>query len=190
MKKIFALIILAVLMSACSGTPEREFIVEWDKTADHTSYKTFAFQPTLGIEGEGFPADLGTYIRTATIKELTDRGYVYSEENPDLIVDYALAIEKKTEEKTVTTARPKSAGVGGVIHDYNVPTDDFKERKEIIHYREGTLRADVIDVRTKKLFWECIVIGKLNKPDPKKLEARATDAVKAVWEKWTFTAGT
>ncbi len=189
MRKLLTLVLFAVLTMAvaCSSGPEVRSDV--DSTVDASKFKTFSFQPEFGMEGEGFSPELGPLVREGTRSRLEKLGYTYVEidQNPDLVFDFHLSAETVREERVKSTAKPTSTGVGGAIHDYNVPSGEFQNRKEIIEYEKGTLRADAINVGDNKLFWECIVIGKLNRPENSEKRKEAVEGVlDIVFEEWKF----
>ena len=81
-----SLVTLAVLTaSGCSSRPEIR--LDRNPSVAFSDYKTFAFTNPNMETGDRYVTVMSGRMREATRQELERRNYVYSESNPDLLVD-------------------------------------------------------------------------------------------------------
>lgn len=175
MKKLILIIIIPLLMSACS----KQIVANYseDPDADFGRYMTYAWDiPLNKAVNESFNPlvnnDLvNKKIKSAIDERMESRGYIYSDENPDLLINFHTMVENRSE---VTSAYPNSY--------YFWWRNDIRT----INYKEGTLIIDLIDAETDELIWQGYATGVLDSED---LTLSADDGVRMIFEEFPYRAG-
>lgn len=142
-----------------------------DPAADFASYRTYGFVPVPATNIEGKTTALTIYLMKAIRQEMDSRGYEYTEESPDLWINFNAFRRATADTAThVTPAYGYSDYYGYRAGLYNMPFVGFGEQEETVHYKVGTANIDVVDARKKVLVWVGIAEGRLtdammNSPD-------------------------
>jgi len=142
-----------------------------DPAAEFSSYRTYGFVPTPATNIEGKTTALTIYLMKAIRQEMDSRGYQYTEESPDLWINFNAYRQAGAETATyVTPAYGYSDYYGYRAGLYNIPFVGFGEQEETVHYKVGTANIDVVDARKKQLIWVAVAEGRLtdammNSPD-------------------------
>jgi hypothetical protein len=165
------------LISACQSLPQIHAL--YDQTADLNRYTTFAFYPQLQPEGEEYDKLSTRYIKAAIMTQMISKGYRYSN-NPDLWVNFNTYTKEKIQDLSDVMPHPYY----DFRHDYGVWGNYPHYETRIEQYTEGTLNIDVIDKSNKKLLWEGIAVGRLNKRTLDNLEEKINQAVALIFEKF------
>jgi Domain of unknown function (DUF4136) len=97
-KSISALtVVLGFSFMLMTGTAlAQKVTIDYDRNADFSKYKTYAF-------GQGTPAPetlMNQRIQEAIERQLAEKGLTRVENNPDLIVVYHCAVDKRTQLST------------------------------------------------------------------------------------------
>jgi hypothetical protein len=85
------------------------------------------------------------------------RGYKYSAENPDLLVNFFMNTRERTE------VRP-NVGAGYGYYGYREGLYGgwpLYDRDRTINYQIGTINVDIVDAAKKQLIWEGISEGRV-----------------------------
>jgi hypothetical protein len=142
-----------------------------DPPAEFSSYRTYGFVPMPATNIEGKTTALTIYLMKAIRQEMDSRGYQYTEESPDLWINFNAFRHAGAETAThVSPAYGYSDYYGYRAGLYNIPFVGFGEMEETVHYKVGTANIDVVDARKKQLIWVAIAEGRLtdammNSPD-------------------------
>jgi Domain of unknown function (DUF4136) len=142
-----------------------------DPAAQFSSYRTYGFVPMPATNIEGKTTALTIYLMKAIREEMDSRGYQYTEESPDLWINFNAFRHAGADTAThVTPAYGYSDYYGYRAGLYNMPFIGFGEQEETVHYKVGTANIDVVDARKKVLIWVSIAEGRLtdammNSPD-------------------------
>ena len=142
-----------------------------DPKADYSSYRTYGFVPTPATNIEGKTTPLTIYLMKAIRQEMDSRGYQYTEDSPDLWINFNAYRQAGADTATyVTPAYGYSDYYGYRAGLYNLPYVGFGEMEETVQYKVGTANIDVVDARKKVLIWVGIAEGRLtdammNSPD-------------------------
>jgi hypothetical protein len=149
MKKLFSPIFLLLIAASCATI---KVTSDFDKTAQFSGYKTYAFTPevqTLNVE------ELNrNRIIKAVENELSLKGFSKSE-NPDVLIDIKLTGEKK---QTATA----TGGYGG--YGYRYGWGGGTTTVSYDSYVEGTLFVEMIDAPKKTIVWQGRGVGTVD-PD-------------------------
>jgi hypothetical protein len=137
---------MALLLVVSLPAVAQKVVVDFDKAASFTNYKTYAWK-------EGTPAKSplnNTRILDAIDKQLAAKGFmkVDAEQNPDLVVLYHAAVDIETQINTVN--------MGGYYGWYG-PYGGLGGGSSTTYVDKipvGTLRVDIGDPKAKKLLWQ------------------------------------
>jgi hypothetical protein len=145
MKNLLLLALAGILFTSCASI---KVTSDFDKTADFTSYKTYAFTEEALNLGIG---DLNqNRVIAAAEKELGVKGFTKSE-TPDVLIDMNLVT------KDVQTATAYTSGGGGYYgagYRYGYGGGMSTTTINYDSYEEGTLFVDMIDATEEKLVWQ------------------------------------
>jgi len=142
-----------------------------DPAAEFSSYRSYGFVPMPATNIEGKTTALTIYLMKAIRQEMDSRGYQYTEESPDLWINFNAYRHAGADTAThVTPVYGYSDYYGYRAGLYNLPFVGFGEQEETVHYKVGTANIDVADARKKMLIWVGIAEGRLtdammNSPD-------------------------
>jgi hypothetical protein len=139
---------LGLVLTGCTtpGGPQVES--ETAPDADFSTFRTFAFATQPGPSGDEAPLRiLDTNIRTAIRNELASRGYVESEEGPDL----RIAFESVTQEKV--KSNPFRIGIGMGSWGGNTGGSVGVGTSGVDSYSEGRLVVRAIEVQPNREVW-------------------------------------
>ena len=133
-----------------------------DPAAQFSSYRTYGFVQIPGTNLEGKLTPLTIYFMKAIRQEMDSRGYRYTEESPDLWVNFNAARGATGGSAThVSPVYGYSDYYGYRAGLYNVPFIGFGEQEETIQYAVGTANIDVVDANKKQLVWVGIADARL-----------------------------
>jgi hypothetical protein len=158
-----------VVVTACSSGPDIRR--EVSPSANFGAYKTFAFFPELATDRAGYETVFTGHLKAATRRNMEAKGYVYSEKNPDLLLNFYANVEDKQELRST----PVSMGYYGAGY-YGYRSSMYyginTQQVETVNYKEGTLTIDLVDPAQKKLVWSATAEGRVSKearknPGPK-----------------------
>ena len=151
-------IIVAVFANAC--TPSVKVTADYDRSINFSAYKTFSmYEMKADNVNQLNQARIEKYIRM----EMSKRGYVESNINPDLKVN-AVTVLKNRRGISVTTTY---SGYGGFYRPYGawgVPVSGYTA-VSTYDYKDGSLVIDVIDAKANKMIWTGSAVAELyNQP--------------------------
>jgi hypothetical protein len=176
MKKRILLPTILILVG-CSTWPKVDTSYELDY--NHWKYDTFSLAPSGGnvhAASKLYQQLTDMSIRSAVIAELTARGYVQSNTQPDLTVHYQIVPDQKT--NTATDV-------------YAYRDDPYWETLPGWPYEhgEGTLVIDLMDNKGKHLIWRGWTTRSVyEKRNSEQIKERITGAVKAMFRKFPGSA--
>lgn len=151
-------IIVAVFASACA--PSVKVSSDHDRAVNFSAYKTFSMYEMKAHNVNQLNQDrIEKYIR----QEMSKRGYVENNNNPDLKVNAVTVLKNRRGVSTTTTYsaygifyRPYAAWAVPVSGHTSVST---------YNYKDGSLVIDVIDTKANKMIWTGSAVAELyNQP--------------------------
>ena len=158
--KTFKVVLMAFVAILFFGCALMNVGYDQDNTVDFKQYKKFAWyikDPTAFKYDEFDNQILESNIKNLVSGELKKRGYIVSVENPDLLLDYELMIERKVNQvQTPVYSHPYNYGYGypnrpGTF--YNNSSVIIGYQTQNIPYKDGTLTISMVDRKTNKLVW-------------------------------------
>lgn len=176
-----AIVGAAVVIGGCASSPK--IYTNQDPTANFGDYQTFGFQAKLGTDGDEYASLASQYLKAATVREMTARGYKESA-NPDISVNFSVV----TEEKIRTTQTPTAGGYYG-YRGYGAWGGYGGYETRVTQYTEGTVNLDIIDVRKQQLVWEGVVVGKVTDEVRNNLQAVCNEVVTEILASYPYVAG-
>jgi len=151
MKLIGAL--LVALIAGCATTDAPDMRVDYDRSADFSVYRTFGFPKETGTDRGGYSTLITSYFKNSVSTAMEARGYKYSEENPDLLVNFYMNTRDRSE------LRPDlGAGYYG-YRDGLYGGWPMYQQNRTFNYQIGTINLDIVDAAKKQLIWEGVSEG-------------------------------
>ena len=160
--------ILSVLLLVCAPLAfAQKITVEFDQSADFSSYKTFAIRGgQLNSKNAALNNDLvKKQIEADITKSLTAKGLTAAEGKSDLNIRYHLGTSRRTE-----------------VERYPAGWRGWGTRVVKVPYAEGTLVIDMRDPNSKSLVWRGIAAEE--KSNATQIQGKLNDMVKKALEKY------
>lgn len=154
--------IAGLLLAGCTSAPK----VRSDTAAntDFKSYRTFGFVPELATDKAGYTTLITQHFKLAIQAEMTALGYSYTNENPDLLVNFNSNVENRSETRTMPAAT-FNYGYYNYRRGYYTSIPVYRTEVDTVHYKVGTVNIDVVDAAKKQLIWEGLSEGVLKNKD-------------------------
>jgi Domain of unknown function (DUF4136) len=172
-------------LSACANLPNVRS--SFDRSADFTQYKTFAFLSPLATDRDGFQSIVSQQLKVATQREMEARGLRMDINAPQLLINFNAALVDKTRVSSSPVMVDGGLGFyGGGFYGYRRGMyslwPQYVEQTVVFNYKEGTLSIDVIDAARKQLVWEGVVTdSSVTQEELADLPASLSNAVKAAF---------
>ena len=167
MKKIIkGTLILALAVAASACGLKLYTSSDFDHSVDFTQYHTYSFylQASLGVSEFN-----DVRIRNSIKEVMSSKGYVESDENPDLLID---AISMMLNKQSVSINANNRGYRPG-------PMASSIATMKTTNYKEGTLVIEVIDTKTGKLVWTGTGSGEVTK-QPRNLDQAVKEIVSKI----------
>lgn len=200
---LFALLSLG--LSACSSP--RQATVDYDRNVNFEQYKTYGFyQPspedrvatdqtssakpvadevkTENAEAKAYTTLLDQHFKTAINTEMTALGYQYSEQNPQLLVNYMTNVETRSDVRSSPFSINAGYGYYGRSSSFMFGIPLFGNQLEKTEYKVGTVTIDVIDASEQRLVWQGLVDGRLSKKAMENPQQAINDAVQLIYQRY------
>ena len=155
---ISLLLVTALLFSGCTATKmattnqiyETPIAVEanFDEDLDFSKYSTWTWVPSIGATGDEILDDpeFRDVVGTAVQKELFSKGYVMNDQNPDLVLNAIVAVEK-IDKKYI------EENFQGSYHpEYYADLPDGGSGKS--SWDEGTMMIFIYDASKGQVVWQ------------------------------------
>ena len=140
-------------LSACASLPQVR--TSYDRSADFTQYKTFAFMSPLATDRGGYQSLVSQELKAATRREMEARGMRMDDVAPQLLVNFNAALVDKTRVSSMPVLVNGGLGFyGGSYYGYRrgayLPWPQYVDQTIVSNYKEGTINIDVIDASRKQ----------------------------------------
>lgn len=162
------------LAAGCASAPPQPESVR-DPGVDFAAFRTFGWAPGPGANEADQPLLLlDQNIRAAISAEMRRRGYVESQDDPDLRIAYDTASQEKIESNPVRVGVGMGSWGGNVGGSVNVGSPSVR------NYREGTLVIHAIDTARNAEVWQGRVSARLgkNRLEPAAVAAAVSTAMR------------
>jgi len=150
----------AVLISACASAPAIRR--ETNPAATFSSYKTFGFLSPLATDKFAYETLLTQHLKDATRQAMESKGYVFSNNAPDLLLNFFVNIQEKQDVYT-SPGPPRYVGYAGGYYGYRTGYYRVSTATiETVNYKQGTLTIDLVDAKQKALAWTATAEGRVS----------------------------
>jgi hypothetical protein len=159
-----AFALLAALFAAgCATTTGPKTRIDYDRSADFSVYRTYGFPKETGTDRGGYSTLVTSYLKSAMSSQMEARGYKYSAEHPDLLVNFYMNTRDRTELRSTPNM---SLGYGYYGYRYGLYNAwPLYDEDRTVTYKVGTLNIDIVDAEKKQLIWEGVAEGRVNEED-------------------------
>ena len=179
----------ALVLAACATGPDVR--TDYNPAVDFKQYETFGWVSELGTDRADYSTLTTNYFKDAVRGEMQQLGYSYTEQNPDLLVNFYASMRERTE--TRPTAHPYGTfGYGYYGYRYGLyspwPRYGFgfgpQYGYDTVRYTVGTANVDVIDADERQLIWEGVAEGRLTGEDLERPDQAIANAVNDIFEQF------
>jgi len=185
LKIIWFLPLMVALVGCASGPNIRS---ELDSQADFSQYRSFAFASPLGTDKAGYTTILTERLKAATRMQMEQRGYVYNDQSPDLLVNFLTQVSTQSE-YVPPPPMPWGANYYGYRMGFYGPWAGYQFPPQVIQYTQGVLNIDLIDAKKKQMVWEGIATTVINDIEQASNEAFIGPLVADIFKRYPFLAG-
>jgi hypothetical protein len=155
----FFLLLLALLAGCAASGPTIR--VDRDPAVDMKAYRTFGFFDQVATDRVQYTTIISSRLKQATRDQLERRGYSYSEESPDLRVNFYLNVVDKQEVRS-TPSTTVGMGYYGYRGGMYGAWSGYPYDVDTVNYRQGTLSIDLVDARKNALVWQGVAEGRVS----------------------------
>ncbi|SNY45052.1 protein of unknown function [Arsukibacterium tuosuense] len=204
--RIFSLSAALLLgLSACSST--RQAMVDYDRTVNFQQYQTYGFyQPspeeraateqaasaeplaeqakTEDAETKAYTTLLDQHFKSAINTEMAALGYQYSEQNPQLLVNYMTNVETRSDVRSSPFSINAGYGYYGRSSSFMFGIPLFGNQLEKTEYKVGTVTIDVIDASEQRLVWQGLIDGRLTKKAMANPQQAINETVQLIYQSY------
>ncbi len=177
----------ALALAGCATTAARDITVDYDHSADLTSYRTYGFPNQVGTDRAGYSTLVTGYFKDAVNREMQKRGYVYDEKDPDLLVNFFSNVREVTDARTTPRVY---LGYGYYSYRYGLyggwPLYD--EDVNAVRYKVGTVNLDIVDGERMQLIWGGVAEGRITQADMKNPRVAIDAAVAELFQRFSGVA--
>lgn len=153
----------ALFAAGCATTSGPKTRIDYDRAADFTVYRTYGFPKETGTDRGGYSTLVTSYLKSAMSSQMEARGYKYSEERPDLLVNFYMNTRERTEIRPDARA---SVGYGYYGYRYGLYNAwPLYDEDRTVTYKVGTLNIDIVDAEKKQLVWEGVAEGRVSEEE-------------------------
>lgn len=157
-RRFLVLVAAGLLAAGCASTPQNKARIDYDKKADFSVYRTYGFPKETGTDRGGYSTLVTSYFKDSVSTAMEARGYKYDAEHPDLLVNFYM----NTQDRTETFADPDFGfGYYGYRRGLYSPWPLYEQDRSIT-YKVGTVNVDIVDAEKKQLVWEGISEGRVS----------------------------
>jgi Domain of unknown function (DUF4136) len=190
MKLLSFIFYITIALSGCAPA----IYSDQDSGADFSRYKTFAWyaKPTQNFKSQRFDNQIvESNVKNYASTELKARGFTVQVDTPDVLLDYEVAVERKTEQVSnpvyshpynYTYYNPATRSYGMAT----TPSYVMGYQTQNVPYEEGTLTIMVIDRRTNRLVWKGWSDGTVS--DEQTYESEIVSDIHRIFKKFPVTA--
>lgn len=151
----------------CAGSAH----IEKDNSADFTKYRTYSWVDKAEEKGprKNRKSDLTeSSIRNAVNVELQKKGWVETDQRPDVLINYELMVEKnQVQKQDPVYSQPYTRSFynrsTGRVHTFYYPSQFMGYDSYTTTVKEGTVTVTMIDSRTDRTVWQGWTTSELNR---------------------------
>lgn len=164
--------LLLALAAGCASGPTTR--VDSNPGIDLNAYKTFAFFEQGPGSRPAYGSLLAEHLKDSARRQLERFGYVYSDTDPDLRVNYFLTVQDRQELRSSPGMGPFGYRAWG------------NASIETVNYRQGTLVIDLVDAPKKTLVWRGVAEGRVSQKASKNAAATIDSTVAQIFANFPY----
>lgn len=175
-KQVLIAFCILIFTTACSVSPTIRSSA--NNAVDFNQYTTFGFFDPLDTDTR-YESLTSQYLKQATRVEMTRRGFVFTQDNPDLLINF----HGHTENKQTIHQFP-SSGYSAGYYEYrgHLYYDAFINTRTFIDdYQQGTLSIDLVDNKLKKMVWQGVAVGRVTQEKLKNLQSTLQQTISEIF---------
>lgn len=174
---------VSLLISACSPTAPT-IRSNANTSVDIKQYKTFGFFKQLDTDHR-YESLLSQYLKKATQAEMINRSFSFSEDDPDLLINFSKVISDKQE--FYNFPRAHQSGYynyrGRIYHDTWIGYEPYMD-----NYQQGILTIDIVDRQHNKTIWQGVAEARIMKQKQSNLQITTSKIVSAIFKQFPIAA--
>lgn len=178
-----SLLVFALVISGCANN-QPKIQTDYDHDVNFSSFKTFGFIQPLGTDETEYTTLVSAYFKQAATAEMEALGYQYTDESPELLVNFFSNTESRSNVSTMPGTSSPYNYYGGWYFGFPIhQTTETRTR----HYKMGSLKIDVIHAVEKKLIWQGSTENKINQQTKNNPEAAIHAVVGLIFQQFPST---
>jgi len=181
MKTRCAMILFALLMAAPAVAG---IYVDYDPSADVTKIKTFKWVDKPGTSLQYHDQLLHSRVKQRIESELTERGYILDEADPDVLIAYHASSKEEFSVNVATLGYTYGPGWAWDPYWHGAYGAGTTTSATLRSYGVGTLLIDIVDAENKQLIWRGSATGIVVPENPHKLGKKVMNAIEKIIAKW------
>lgn len=144
-------------IAGCATTAGPDVTIDYDRSADLGSYRTYGFPAEVGTDRAGYSTIVTRYFKDAVNREMQRLGYVYDEADPDLLVNFFSNVREVTDVRR----SPQAYGYYGYRYGLYGAWPYYDDYVDTVRYKVGTANIDIVDGERMQLIWEGVAEGRI-----------------------------
>lgn len=181
---LFLIAASVLLLAGCASGPTIRS--DYDRGADFSKYRTFAFFEPLGTDQSGYESLITLTLKNAVREQMESRGYRLVDSAPDLLVNFNGRLAQRTDVSQTPAPPPMYYGYRRGIYG---GWGGYAYETRVDQYVEGTLNIDLIDAGRKQLVWEGVAVGRVGNKSREERQAVLRSAIAEIFADYPFRAG-
>lgn len=183
-----SLLLLPAALAACTSV-RPEIRSDYDHDADFSRFRTFGWAHPFGTDGAGYETFTTERLRAAVREQMDLRGYTFTEEHPDLLVNLHIHPARRSTREVFVHHPLDPWGYYAYRFYEPWPGWGFGSEEVVSRYTPGTLSVDLVDRAKNRLVWEGVATGDIASGDRDNRAGRIDRTVAAIFERYPFMAG-
>jgi uncharacterized protein DUF4136 len=177
MQKKFVYALIAMLVAPVVILAQKTSY-DFEKTADFTAFKTYAFKDGTPVGQSLIDARIVSAIET----QLAAKGFTKAEANPDVFVVYHMAFDK---EKDISTFSSGYGGYGPYGWGWGGGWSGGTTTTQVRDILVGTMVIDIADAKKGQLVWRGMGVKEVNtQANPEKRDKSINNAVQKIFKNY------
>ncbi len=175
---IAGLLLVTTVLGACSSGPN--IITNSAPDFSLINYKTFGFFQPLSTDRGNVQSLESKQLITSATRELEMSGLRRVDNNPDLLVNFAITSRETIESRPTSASVHHGRGRYGSWSGYSMAAGGTN----VVQRTEGTLSVDVVDVARNQLVWEGAATARVTDSMRENRDQVLNDAIADIFAKF------
>jgi hypothetical protein len=178
------ILVALIAMAACASSNSRPTIITNSAPGfSLVNYKTFGYLQPLSTDRGDIRSLTSTHLIEATTQELEMSGLRFTENNPDLLINFVVSSRDTIRTRpSSTVSMHHGRGRYGTWGGYSMSMSTT----EIVQGTEGSVDVDVIDASRSQLVWEGAAVGRITDSNREDLRGTLTRAVSDIFVRFPY----